>query len=306
MKKLEVSVQTARWFDEKKPVESMKFIKECGFEGVDYNINSLFQFSFDEENLTSFFDRSLEEIYEYYVPLKEAAKENGISFSQAHALFPPYHQGGGRDALNDYLIMVMEKMIAACGYLECPSIVIHPWIDWDNHDLEKEEEINMRIYTHMIPFAKQYGVKICLENMGVDSWCTDITDVCRHIDELNEIAGEDIFGFCLDIGHAKLTGKILYRYIKALGKRLTVLHIHDNDGSKDSHVMPFTQVSAGNQNELAIDWDGMLKGLKEIGYEGPLAFETFVGITVVPPEMKKDALKYICAAGNYMRDKIEE
>ena len=63
MKKLEVSVQTARWFDEKKPAESMKLIKECGFEGVDYNINSLFQFSFDEENLTSFFDKSLEEIY---------------------------------------------------------------------------------------------------------------------------------------------------------------------------------------------------------------------------------------------------
>ena len=33
MKKLEVSVQTARWFDEKKPAESMKLIKECGFEG---------------------------------------------------------------------------------------------------------------------------------------------------------------------------------------------------------------------------------------------------------------------------------
>lgn len=306
MKKLEVSVQTARWFDEKKPAESMKYIKECGFEGVDYNINSLFQFSFDEENLTSFFDKSLEEIYEYYIPLKVAAKENGISFSQAHALFPPYHQGGGRDALNDYLLMVMEKMIAACGYLECPSIVIHPWIDWDNHDLAKEEEINMRIYTHMIPFAKQYGVKICLENMGVDSWSTDVNDVCRHIDELNAIAGEDIFGFCLDIGHAKMTGKILYRYIKALGKRLTVLHIHDNDGTKDAHVMPFTQVNMQNGNELSIDWDGMLKGLKEIGYEGPLAFETFQGITVIPPEMKKDALKYICAAGKYMRNKIEE
>ena len=303
MRKLEVSVQTARWFDETKPKESMKFIKECGFEGVDYNINSLFQFSFDEENMTSFFDKSLEEIYEYYVPLKNAAKENGISFSQAHALFPPYHQGDGRDVLNEYLLMVMEKMIAACGYLECPSIVIHPWIDWDNHDLAKEEEINMRIYSHMIPFAKKYGVKICLENMGVDSFSTDITDTCRFIDALNEKAGEELFGYCLDIGHAKLMNKNLYRYIKALGKRLMVLHIHDNDGSKDAHLMPFTQTNATG-DALAIDWEGMLNGLKEIGYEGPLAFETFMGITVVPKEMKKAALQYISAAGYYMRDYI--
>ena len=60
MCKLAVSVQTAKWFDETKPAESMRYIKECGFEGVDYNINSLFRVSFDEEHLTSFFDKSIE------------------------------------------------------------------------------------------------------------------------------------------------------------------------------------------------------------------------------------------------------
>ena len=39
MCKLAVSVQTAKWFDETKPADSMRYIKECGFEGVDYNIN---------------------------------------------------------------------------------------------------------------------------------------------------------------------------------------------------------------------------------------------------------------------------
>ena len=66
MKKLEVSVQTGGWYDESKPNESMKFIKECGFEGVDYNIDGLFKSTFDPENLTSFFDKDMEQLYEYF------------------------------------------------------------------------------------------------------------------------------------------------------------------------------------------------------------------------------------------------
>ena len=40
MKKLEISAQTARWLDETDHRGSIKFIKECGFEALDFNINS--------------------------------------------------------------------------------------------------------------------------------------------------------------------------------------------------------------------------------------------------------------------------
>ena len=81
MKKLEVGVQSGNWYDESRPAESIRFIKDCGFEGIDYNINNLFDRTFDKENLTSFFDKSLEELFEYFKPMKEAAKENDISIS---------------------------------------------------------------------------------------------------------------------------------------------------------------------------------------------------------------------------------
>ena len=41
MMKLEVATQSGDWYDETRPEESMRFIKECGFEGIDYNINNM-------------------------------------------------------------------------------------------------------------------------------------------------------------------------------------------------------------------------------------------------------------------------
>ena len=102
MKKLEVGVQSGNWYDETNPVESIRFIKECGFEGVDYNINNVFSATFNKENLTSFFDKSIEELYTYYEPLKNVLQETDITVSQAHGLFPMYYPD--EDALNIYLI----------------------------------------------------------------------------------------------------------------------------------------------------------------------------------------------------------
>ena len=66
MKNLEMGVQTARWYEEDKPAESLKFIKECGFEAVDYNISNLFDTTFDEDKMTSFFDKTVEELRKYW------------------------------------------------------------------------------------------------------------------------------------------------------------------------------------------------------------------------------------------------
>ena len=52
--------------------------------------------------------------------------------------------------------------------------------------------------------------------------------------------------------------------IKALGPRLQALHIHDNDRWHDSHQIPFS---------MDIDFEAMIKALKEIGYSGYLTLE---------------------------------
>lgn len=309
MRILEVATQSGDWYDETRPEESMRFIKECGFEGIDYNINNVFNDTFDRENLTSFFNQSDEEIFEYYKPMKEAAKKYDVSISQAHALFPAYRRD--RQERNSYLLKVIEKQMMVCQYLDCKSIVVHPWYDAESTK-EEEREINLHIYRSLMPAAKKYGVKICLENTFLsknhritEACCANAEEVCWYIDTLNEEAGEDIFGFCLDIGHANVLGKNLYHYITALGKRLTVLHIHDNNGTSDSHMIPFSQRDKTGYRST-IDWSKFIRGLKEIGYEGPLAFETFLGIAALPEACRPEGLKLVSSIGRHFRQEIME
>jgi sugar phosphate isomerase/epimerase len=162
------------------------------------------------------------------------------------------------------------------------------------------------MYRRMIPFAKRYGVKLCLENLysdfngrPIEGCCADAAEACWYIDTLNAEAGEEIFGFCFDIGHANLVGRNVLEFIRTLGPRLTILHIHDNMGEKDSHLIPCTQWYPGG-----VDWDSFIQGLKEIGYRGPLAFETFRGINLLPEDVHEEGLKLVSAIGRSFRRRI--
>lgn len=299
---LEIGVQSSHWYKEQFPEESIKLIHDCGFEGVDYNIHCLFLPKSIRANERSvFFDQSIEEMLEYYRSLKDATERWQVKISQIHAPFPLHVEGN--DELNDYLIMTVEKSCAVSQFLDCPAVVVHPFT---HRDKETEKEINLTMYRKMIPFAKQYGVKLCLENLyadfngrAIEGCCADAAEACWYIDTLNAEAGEEIFGFCLDIGHANLVGRNILEFIRVLGHRLTILHIHDNMGEKDSHLIPFTQWYPGGA-----DWESYIQGLREIGYRGPLAFETFRGIDMFPEDVQEDALKLVSAIGRSFRRRI--
>lgn len=310
-KELGISVQTGDWYDlmfqgDKHPDEAFAFIKSCGFDAMDYNMeHTLMPQEIVDGTLNTFYDATIEELLERYRPVKEALERNGVSFGQAHAPYPCYVEGA--DKVNKYMIQVLEKECAILQYLGCPALVVHPFFceDW-----EKEKEINLAMYRQLIPAAKKYGIKICLENTftfrnshAVVSACGEAAEVCWYLDTLNAEAGADVFGFCLDVGHANVSGRNLRREIKMLGDRLTILHIHDNDGQGDQHLIPYTQKQ---YRVNTTDWEGFLAGLRDIGYKGTLNFETFAGLYEVPQELFPSFLRLIADIGKYFKKRIEE
>ena len=109
--KLRLSVQTGDWYDElfgadEGADEAFRFIKECGFDVLDYNIDhQLSVRSLIKGEMTDYFDVSDEEFVARFVTVKEAMKRQGISMGQAHAPFPLYVEG--REDINDFLIKVL-------------------------------------------------------------------------------------------------------------------------------------------------------------------------------------------------------
>ena len=83
-----------------------------------------------------------------------------------------------------------------------------------------------------------------------------------------------------------------------------MLHIHDNDGWRDLHQIPFAFTKT-RENKSATDWEGFIIGLKKIGYEGVLNFETGPALTAFPDELKGDTLKFIAKIGRYFAGQTE-
>lgn len=305
-----ISIQSAYWYDDDRPDDSIRFIKSCGFEAIDFSLEGYFKKTFDETTLTSAYDRGIDAVVDHYRPLKKALQENGVKISMSHAPYPIYFPDNKEKS--SYLISVVGKMIAVCEFLECPAIVVHANYSNDGEDLKKEQEIIINNFIRFIPAAKKHGITVCLENAMrafngyiYEGTCTDAVEACYYVDTLNDIAGEKLFGFCFDTGHALAASRDLYRYVTTLGSRLINIHIHENNGTKDSHLIPYTQKDSSGYQPVA-DWDRFLKGLKQIGYSGPINFETFLGYKSFPEDVRPAVFRLLCDIGKYFRKTINE
>ncbi len=203
---------------------------------------------------------------EFARKLKKIGLDNGMVCNQSHAPFPvrvPEVRG--------YLKRAIECTAEAGGEI----CIIHP-------DNNKTAEQNAEMYLELLPFAKECGVKIAAENMW--NWdkeknqscfaaCATAEDFKKHIDIIND----EFFVACLDIGHAEMrgSGNGAVNMIKTLGPRLQALHIHDNDQHKDSHQIPFS---------MKIDFEKVVKALKEIGYIGYFTLEVDAYLNVFNKE----------------------
>ena len=131
----------------------------------------------------------------------------------------------------------------------------------------------------------------------------DAATTCQMIDNLNASAGETIFGCCYDTGHANLTGRNVYEDICTLGSRLMCLHIHENDGLHDQHLIPYTQQNPLTKAPYA-DWGGLCKALGQIAYTGPISFEVHPALRAAPPALTEELLKLTASVGQRLRKTI--
>lgn len=235
---------------------AVEYVAKAGFDAWDFSMFAMCKYDWGTNSVQSTdHPLSSDNYLSFARQLKQIGLDNGIHCNQSHAPFPVYN----RD-IRSYLKRAIECTAEAGGKV----CVIHP----DNF---KNPQENAEMYSELLPFAKDCGVKIATENM----WCWDKDldhstfaacatpkSFCEHIDVLND----KFMVACLDIGHAEMKGSdtTAVEMIKALDNRLQALHIHDNDKWHDSHQIPFS---------MNIDFIAILKALKEINYNGYFTLE---------------------------------
>lgn len=304
---MRICVQTGDVVDDFTFGKGYRLLRECGFEGVDWNLDhAISPKALRAGELSGcIFERPLPEILEHYREELACIRECGLVISQAHAPFPAYVPG--RPAVEDYVIGIYQNCIRLCDAVGCRNLVIHGIsLSPDEPALSPEavEEKNFRLYTSLIPVLRETDVTVCLENLFAtangrhyEGVCSDPSEAVRYIDTLNERAGKACFGLCLDTGHLNVLRKNVREYIRLLGGRIRALHIHDNDGVGDQHLIPF----AGT-----LRWNDFTGALRDIGYRGDLSFETFAQTrrNRMDPEYVPVFLRAAAGIGEIFRERI--
>lgn len=230
--------------------EQIDLLYEAGFRYIDLSFYS------QADN-----DRFMKDDWqEAAAALKKYAEDKGMSFVQAHAM--------GGNALKDQetydkIVEATIREIEVCAILGIPHIVVHA--PYESH-LSKDEFFAkaLAFYKEFFPVMERTGVKVQIENsakknVGCDYYFYTGEDMREFI----EYANNPLLGACWDTGHANIEGH-QYEDIVALGDLLLGVHIADNRGEADEHLMPY-------QGTMSID--EVMCALMEIGYDGAFTFE---------------------------------
>jgi len=130
--------------------------------------------------------------------------------------------------------------------------------------------------------------QVCLENVG------GIAASAEQLNTMIDRLGDRHFAVCLDTGHLNLAAdKDQVRFIETVGSRLRALHIADNEGERDQHLMPFGR---GN-----IDFVKIASALRQIGYAGLFNLE-IPGERLAPMPVRGYKLEYIRKCYDYLME----
>lgn len=203
----------------------------------------------------------------YVAELAALGHECGVSFRQSHLPYYDLFRQPEPDATMELLI---ARSIRASAMLGVRWAVTHPGTVYTSSDPERSMAANLDYYRPHLETARSCGIGLCLENdfgmvpgqPGRMLYCSDLWELTQLVDAFQD---PEHMGICYDFGHANLCPGVDHRKnLNHIGHRLRALHIQDNHGKEDEHLMPFYGT---------IDWQQCMAGLADIGYQGDLTFE---------------------------------
>ena len=206
--------------------------------------------------------------------------------------FRGYCDGIGMQVLQGHLYL----KVRLCDETTRPAEVLCDWLDLflaigiksavlhcdgkTNADLPSEikRENNLATLRRLTDHIKGTDLVICLENLI--HYVTGIDELLWFVEKLDT----PNIGICLDTGHLNLSkNPDQVDFIRRAGKHLKALHVADNEGKSDQHMLPYGR---GN-----IDFEAVVAALREIGYDRLFNYEV-PGERSCPPPIRAAKLAY--------------
>lgn len=182
--------------------------------------------------------------------LSELARQNGLEIEHAHAPYAHANDLWRGHAAADALAAVYTRGLDDCARHGIPLLVLHASQGENPPPVNPAGLDRLR---RLVAHAEQRQVTIALENLRQSD----------HLEQAFAAIDSPRLRFCYDSGHENhYTGQwdLLDRY----GDRLAALHLHDNSGHLDQHLLP----GAGT-----VPWPWLMRRIARTGYRGAISLE---------------------------------
>lgn len=205
----------------------------------------------------------------------------GVSIPQGH-LFLRAHITRDED------LAILEKQIDLFCAIGIKYAVLHCDALADADEDERRAR-NLAGLRRLLDAIGDRELCICTENLRLHHQSAE--ELLFYVEALNS----PHLGICLDTGHLNISHASSQRdFILRAGKHLRALHIADNEGESDQHLMPFGRGT--------VDMEEVYAALCEIGYGGILNLE-IPGERHAPLEIRGYKLEYLMRAFDYLAEK---
>ena len=172
-----------------------------------------------------------------------------------------------------------RETIRFAGQLGADQVIIHPGFCYaDCFSKEVGRQRVLEATKELLECSAPWKVRLLMENVGTRK--TSLYTMEEFIAFCQALpAGA---GTIIDVGHAHMNGWNLRQLLLGVRENLCALHIHDNNGTADSHL-PI--------GEGTINWPELFQAIRDTGRELNLTLEYNMGIPVEKLRQGKELLE---------------
>ena len=138
----------------------------------------------------------------------------------------------------------------ACAKNKIPMVVMHLT---SKTEAPMYSETGLKRVREICDYAKKLGIKVAFEN----------TKIKGYLDYVMEHIKNENVGICFDAGHSHAHFKDDFNF-PSFKDRIFAVHLHDNDGEDDLHLLPF---------DGTINWEKVVENLVNSNYQGYITLE---------------------------------
>ena len=290
MKAMRLGTMTTLYRDQRETdthisyLESIRRCREAGFTVLDFNMCALPRRKTELHG----------EDWKLQVDaVRNEAEKLGIEFSQSH---PPYRAGRAGTFATDEEKAFFDQMalraIEISAMLGVKWAVLHPVTAQGNGEYVTEKNLayNHQVFDREVELAVKLNVGVAFENMCDREERRRFGVTAQELEALMDSYRHPLVGLCWDVGHANRMYDDQVPAILRLGKRIKALHIDDNYGQQDLHLMPFLG---------GIPWERVMHAFYETGCEADLIYEIRLNDRM-PDALKDLSARYCCEVGRYL------